>query len=75
MAALFATHILPHFGIPRKVISDCDTQFTLAFTTEPLRLLDVSRNMSTAYHPQTDGQSEWTNQWLEQYLCIYTNHQ
>ena len=31
--------------------------------------------MSMAYHPQTDGQSERMNQWLEQYLCIYANHQ
>ena len=30
--------------------------------------------MSTAYHPQTDGQSERSNQWLEQYLRIYTTH-
>lgn len=58
VAALFATHIFPHFGVPRKVISDQDTWFTSAFTTELLRLLDVSRNMSTAYHPQTNSQSE-----------------
>ena len=56
VAALFATHIFPHFGVPRKVISDRDTRFTSAFTTELLRILDVSKNMSTAYHPQTDGQ-------------------
>jgi hypothetical protein len=75
VAALFATHVFPHFGVPRKVISDRDTRFTSAFTTELLRILDVSKNMSTAYHPQTDGQSERTNQWLEQYLRIYANHQ
>ena len=58
VAALFATHVFPHFGVPRKVISNCDTRFTSAFTTELLCLLDVSKNMSTAYHPQTDGQLE-----------------
>ena len=58
IATLFATHVFPHFGVPRKVISNRDTRFTSAFTTELLRILDVSKNMSTAYHPQTDGQSE-----------------
>jgi hypothetical protein len=42
---------------------------------ELCRLLDVKQNISTAYHPQTDGQSERLNQWLEQYVRIYTNYQ
>jgi hypothetical protein len=35
----------------------------------------IDQNISTAYHPQTDGQLERTNQWLEQYLQIYGNFQ
>jgi Chromo (CHRromatin Organisation MOdifier) domain len=42
---------------------------------ELCRLLDIKQNISTAYHPQTDGQSERSNQWLEQYIRIYTNYQ
>jgi Chromo (CHRromatin Organisation MOdifier) domain len=42
---------------------------------ELCRLLDIKQNVSTAYHPQTDGQSEHSNQWLEQYIRIYTNYQ
>ena len=38
-------------------------------------MLGITQNLSTAYHPQMDGQSERTNQWLEQYLQIYGNHQ
>jgi hypothetical protein len=42
---------------------------------ELCHLLDVKQNINTTYHPQTDGQSERSNQWLEQYVQIYTNYQ
>jgi hypothetical protein len=70
-AKLYATHVFPHYGIPTKVISDRDTRFTSNFTTELCRILGVKQNISTAYHPQTDGQSERTNQSLEQYLRLF----
>ena len=75
VAALFATQVFPHFGVPNKVISDWDAHFTSQFTKKLGRLLDIAQNISTAYHPQTDEQSECTNQWLEQYLWIYCNFQ
>jgi Integrase zinc binding domain len=73
VAELFATQVFPHFGVPTKVISDRDTRFTSHFTRELCRLLGIAQNISTAYHPQTNGQSECTNQWLKQYLRIYCN--
>ena len=75
VAELFATQVFPHFGVPTKVISNRDTCFTSHFTRELCRLLGIAQNISTAYHPQTDGQSERTNQWLKQYLRIYCNFQ
>jgi hypothetical protein len=42
---------------------------------ELCRQLEITQNVSTAYHPRTDGQSECTNQWLEQYLCFWVNYQ
>ena len=42
---------------------------------EICRLLGITQNISTAYHPHTDGQSERTNQWIEQYLRIWVNYQ
>ena len=73
VAQLYAQQVFPHYGIPKKVISDRDVRFTAKFTKELCRTLGIQQNLSTAYHPQTDGQSERTNQWLEQYLRIYVD--
>src|SRR5487761_1748842 len=71
VAAAYATHVTPHYGIPQKIISDRDPQFTAKFSTELCKILGIKQNLSTAFHPQTDGQSERTNQSLEQYLRIF----
>ena len=68
---LYANHIIPHYGIPQKIISDQDICFVSKFSSELCHLLDIKQNISTAYHPQTDGASERTNQMLEQYLHIF----
>jgi transposase InsO family protein len=67
-AQLYTKHIFPYYRAPRKIISDRDPHFTARLARELCRLLDIKQNISTAYHPQTDGQSEWLNQWLEQYV-------
>ena len=72
VAALYLQHLVPWFGIPRKIISDRDPRFVSKFTTELCRLLNIQQNVSTAFHPRTDGASERANQWLEQYLRIWT---
>jgi RNase H-like domain found in reverse transcriptase/Reverse transcriptase (RNA-dependent DNA polymerase)/Integrase zinc binding domain len=74
-AQLYTRHVFPYYGAPRKIISNRDPQFTAQLAKELCRLLDIKQNISTAYHPQTDGQSERSNQWLEQYIRIYTNYQ
>ena len=71
---LYGTHVFPHYGIPRKVISNWDPHFTSTFTRMLCKKLGIKQNLSSAFHPQTDGQSERTNQWVEQYLRIYRNH-
>ena len=52
-------------------ISDRGPQFASAFARELTRLLKYNLQLSTAYHPQTDGQTEQTNQKIEIYLCIF----
>jgi len=61
VAELYTMHIFPHYGIPLKVISDRNPHFNSAFTTDLCKLLGIHQNISTTYHPQTDGQSERTN--------------
>jgi len=75
VAALYATHVFPHYGIPLRIISDRDPCFNSKFTTELCRLLGICQNISTVYHPQTNGQLEQTNQSLETYLHLYCDMQ
>src|SRR5579863_8963958 len=70
IARLYATNIIPHYSIPKKIISDRDPQFIAHFSKELCHILGIKQNLSTMFHPQTDGQSERTNQSLEQYLRI-----
>jgi len=71
MADLFMQKVFSRFGLLSKIISDCGPQFASKFTIELGRLLQYSNALSTAYHPQTDGQTEHMNQELETYLRIY----
>ena len=73
MAGLIIQHIFPRFGLPQKFISDRDPKFASRFICGLCKSTGTTQNISTAYHPRTDGQSECTNQWLEQYLRFWVN--
>jgi len=75
VAGLYATHVFPHYGMPLQIISNRDPYFTLALAIDLCKLLEICQNVSMAYHPQTDGQSEQTNQSLKTYLQLYYNMQ
>ena len=72
VALLYLKHLFPWFGVPSKVISDRDPHFTSHFTQALMTKLSIGRNISTAFHPQTDGLTEHKNQWVKQYLHLYT---
>jgi hypothetical protein len=55
-------------GVPRKIVSDRVTQFTLRFWERLHEILDTHMHFSSAYHHQTDGQTERVNQILEDML-------
>ena len=56
-----------------SAVSDQGTQFVLDMWTCLCKILGIQRKLSTAYHPQTDGQSKNSNQWMEQHLRIFIN--
>ena len=68
----YLKHLVPWFRLPKRIISDWDPRFTSAFVREMCKALGVQQNLSTAFHPRTDGQTEQMNAWLEQYLCPWT---
>jgi hypothetical protein len=72
-ARLYVREVWKHHGTPRTVLSDRGPQFVADFTRELYRLLGIKLALSTAYHPQTDGQTERLNQELEQYLRLFVN--
>ena len=72
-AKLFHDNVWKQFGIPQKVISDRGPQFAAQFMKDLHQLVGTKTNISTAYHPQTDGQTEQMNQEIEQYLRIFVN--
>ena len=73
IAQLYLQNVYPWFGLPSRIISDRDPRFTSQFRKALTTKLGINRNISTAFHLQTDGLSERKNQWVEQYLRIVTS--
>jgi hypothetical protein len=73
VAELYLQHVFKRFGLPQKIISDRDLRLAGKFAKALCTALGITQNMSTVFHPQTDGQSEHTNQGLEQYLRFYVD--
>ena len=73
VALEYLKHLVPWFGLPKRIISDRDPRFTSAFAKEMCKALGIQQNLSTAFHPRTDGQTERMNAWIEQYLRPWTS--
>jgi len=74
VADTFLREVWKLHGLPTGIISDMDAKFSGEFWESLCKMLGVKRRMSTAYHPQTDGQTERTNQVLEGYLRRFVNY-
>jgi Chromo (CHRromatin Organisation MOdifier) domain len=75
VARIFFTTIFQHHGLPRAIISDRDSRFTSHFWQAVFQHLGTKTAMSTAFHPQTDGQTERMNRTLEEMLRAYATYQ
>ena len=70
LAKLFRDHVWRLHRLPESIILDKGVQFAVGIIKELNNLLRIQTKLSTAYHSQTDGQTERINQELEQYLSV-----
>jgi hypothetical protein len=68
----YLRHLVPWFGLPKQIISDHDPRFMSRFSRTLCHNLGIQQNISTAFHPRTDRQTERMNAWVEQYLRQWT---
>ncbi|MBW0526595.1 hypothetical protein O181_066310 [Austropuccinia psidii MF-1] len=65
------SHVFSKHALPVSILSDRQYLSVSSFWTNLCQQLKISRDLSTALHPETDGQTERANQILEQYLWMY----
>jgi len=75
LAKLFLLHVFSKHGVPAHVTSDRGTEFVSHFFRSLGKALNMHLHFTSGYHPEGDGQTERSNQTLEQYLQIYCNYQ
>jgi hypothetical protein len=72
-ARLYLHNVWKLHGLPINMVSDRGPQFVAEFMRELYDALGIHMSSSTAYHPQSDGQTERVNQELEQYVRLFVN--
>ena len=75
IAEIFFQGVFRLHGLPKTIVSDHDSRFMGAFWQDLFRLAGIELTPSTSYHPQTDGQTEALNKWVEGYLRDYVTRQ
>jgi transposase InsO family protein len=71
---MFMNNIFKLHGLPDQIISDRGPQFVSQFWKAFCERVGMKSSLSTAFHPQTDGQTERVNQTLEQYLRTFSDY-
>jgi transposase InsO family protein len=74
LVELHLKHVWRAHGVPQIHNTDCGPLFTVDYTRRFFKALGIDQRHSTAYHPQTQGQVESNNKWLETYLHTFCNH-
>jgi hypothetical protein len=73
-ARIIRDRVIRNHGLPHRIIHDRDTRFMSKYMKELFTILGTKQNPSTAYHPQTDGQTERMDQNVERYLRAFINY-
>ena len=73
-AQIFLERVFAQHGMPVSIVSDRDSKFTSEFWQELMGLLGTTLKMSSARHPETDGQSERTIRTISQYLRSFVKY-
>ena len=74
LARLLRNNVWKLHGLLESVVLDRGLQFAVKLTKELNRMLEIKTKLSTAFHPQIDGQTERMNQELKQYLQFFIEH-
>jgi len=75
LARIFLSQVFAKHGTLTNIVSDWGKHIISLFWQSLCQLLGIKANLSTAYHLETDSQTEWVNQILEQYLRVYISYQ
>ena len=73
VANCYIQNVFKLHGMPKSLVSDRDTKFTGHFWTALFKAIGTSLDMSTAFHPESDGQTERSNSTIEDYLRHFVN--
>ncbi|MBW0586709.1 hypothetical protein O181_126424 [Austropuccinia psidii MF-1] len=74
LAQIFISHVFSKHGLPITIVSDRGSLFVSSFWTQLCQQLKISRDLSTAFHPETDAHTDRVNKILEKYLWMYFSY-
>ena len=74
LARMFTQYVIWTHGLLSSIVSDRGTQFTSKFWRALCQQLGITVKLSTAHHPEIDGQTERANQELERFLWSHVNY-
>jgi hypothetical protein len=75
LARMFFKHVSCKHGVSNNIVTASRTQFTCRFLTQLYSHMSIVHQLSTAFHLQTDGQTERQKQTMEQYLRAFCNYE
>ncbi|MBW0505753.1 hypothetical protein O181_045468 [Austropuccinia psidii MF-1] len=74
LAQIFISHVFSKHGLPVSIVSDRRSLFVSSFWSNLCQNLKIARDLSTSFHPETDGKTERVNQILEKYIWMYVSY-